>query len=98
MFERTGLCYVKNVPQQLPKGGRVLVHNCVHAEWQDQKPGVLTASIVGRRGPVAIREHGTVRLRMVRSAALSYSREGYENPQNVTGRIRPADHTNDVIR
>ena len=40
MPQRTGLSYIKNVPRQLPKGGRVLVHNCVHAEWQDQKPGV----------------------------------------------------------
>ena len=53
MFERTGLCYIKNVPQQLPKGGRVLVHNCVHAEWQDHRE--LTASVVGRRGPAVIR-------------------------------------------
>ena len=54
MPERTGLCYIKHVPRQLPTGGRVLVHNCVHAEWQDQNPGV-NGSIVGRRGPVVIR-------------------------------------------
>jgi cyclopropane fatty-acyl-phospholipid synthase-like methyltransferase len=71
MFERTGLCYIKNVPQQLPKGGRVLVHNCVHAEWQDQKPGVNDFRCwTTHRSSF---EHGTVRLRMVRSAALSYS-------------------------
>jgi hypothetical protein len=72
MFERTGLCYIKNVPQQLPKGGQLLVHNCVHAEWQDQKPGVngfrCWTTRTGRHLNME-----TVRLRMVRSAALSYS-------------------------
>ena len=54
MFERTGLCYIQNVPQQLPKGGRVLVHNCVHARNGRIKSRELTASVVGRRGPVVI--------------------------------------------
>jgi len=54
MPERTGLCYIKNVPRQLPKGGRVLVHNCVHAESKI-KSRELTASVVGRRGSVVIR-------------------------------------------
>ena len=53
MPQRTGLSYIKNVPRQLPKGGRVLVHNCVHAEWQESRE--LTASVVGQRGSVVIR-------------------------------------------
>ena len=54
MPKRAGLCYIKNVPRQLPKGGRVLVHNCVHADGKI-KSRELTASIVGRRRPVVIR-------------------------------------------
>ena len=54
MPQRTGLSYIKNVPRQLPKGGRVLVHNCVHANGRI-KSRELTASVVGRRGPVVIR-------------------------------------------
>jgi hypothetical protein len=96
MFERTGLCYIKNVPEQLPKGGRVLVHNCVHAEWQDQKPGVngfrCWTTRSGRHSNMEPCDCGWSGLPHYR-----IPREGYENPPNVTGRIRPADHANDVI-
>ena len=97
MFERTGLCYIKNVPQQLPKGGWVLVHNCVHAEWQDQKPGVngfrCWTTRTGRHSNMEPCDCGWSGLPHYR-----IPREGYETPPNVAGRIRPADHANNVIR
>jgi hypothetical protein len=97
MFERTGLCYIKNVPQQLPKGGRVLVHNCVHAEWEDQKPGVngfhCWTTRTGRHSNMEPCDCGWSGLPHYRIPSGDY-----ENPPNVTGRIRPADHANDVIR
>ena len=90
MLERTGLCYIKNVPRQLPKGGRVLVHNCVHAEWQDQKPGVngfrCWTTRTGRHSNMEPCDCGWSGLPHYR-----IPREGYENPPNVTGRITPAD-------
>jgi hypothetical protein len=54
MLERTGLCYIKNVPRQLP---RVAACLCTIASMQDGriKSRELTASVVGRRGPVVIR-------------------------------------------
>jgi hypothetical protein len=97
MLQRTGLSYIKNVPRQLPKGDRVLVHNCVHAEWQDQKPGVngfrCWTAWIGRHLNMEPCHCGWSGLPHYR-----IPREGYENPPNVTGRIRPADHANDVIR
>ena len=69
MFERTGLCYIKNVPQQLPKGGL-----CTIASMRNRriKSRELTASLFDDADRSSF-EHGTVRPRMVRSAALSYS-------------------------
>ena len=79
MPERMGLCYIKNVPRQLPKGGRVLVHNCVHAEWQDQKPGVngfrCWTTQTGRHSNMEQCDCGWSGLPHYRIA-----REGYENP------------------
>ena len=90
MPQRTGLSYIKNVPRQLPKGGRVLVHNCVHAEWQDQKPGVngfhCWTTRIGRHSNMKPCDCGWSGLPHYR-----IPREGYENPPNVTGRITPAD-------
>ena len=88
MLQRTGLSYIKNVPRQLPKGGRVLVHNYVHAEWQDQKPGVngfrCWTARIGRHLNMEPCDCGWSGLPHYR-----IPREGYENPPNVTGRITP---------
>ena len=52
MFERTGLCYIENVPQQLPKGGLCIIASMRNGRIKSRE---LTASVVGRRGPVVIR-------------------------------------------
>ena len=31
--------YYANIPRTLPKDGKVIVHNRVHAQWEDQFPG-----------------------------------------------------------
>ena len=61
------------------------------AEWQDQKPGVngfrCWTTRTGRHWnmePCGCGWSGLPHYRV--------PREGYENPPNVTGRIRPADH------
>src|SRR5690348_7216501 len=91
VHQRTGLSYIKNVPRQLPKGERVLVHNCVHAEWQDQKPGVNGFSCwtawIGRHSNMEPCDCGWSGLPHYR-----IPREGYEHPPNATGRIGPANH------
>jgi hypothetical protein len=33
------LYYITALPRKLPASGRVLVHNRVHAQWEDQHPG-----------------------------------------------------------
>ena len=36
---KTPLAYLDHIPRKLPLG-RVLVHNRVHAQWENQPPGV----------------------------------------------------------
>jgi hypothetical protein len=31
--------YLNEVPRRLPSDGRLIVHNWVHAQWEDQRPG-----------------------------------------------------------
>jgi hypothetical protein len=33
------LNYLETLPRKLPKGDKVIVHNRVHAQWEDQWPG-----------------------------------------------------------
>jgi hypothetical protein len=71
------------------EGGRVLVHNCVHAGWQDQKPGVngfrCWTTRTGRHSNMEPCDCGWSGLPQYRIAG-----EGYENPPNVTGGITPS--------
>jgi hypothetical protein len=37
---KTDLDYIWSVPRKLPKGGKVIVHNRVHAQWENQELGL----------------------------------------------------------
>jgi hypothetical protein len=91
--------YIWKLPRKLPKDGSVIVHNRVHAEWEDQEPGdngfrVWTTRLPKRRSKTKLTpkpcDCGWSGLPHYRTDP-PIRKGGYGKPPSVKGKLMPDD-------